>query len=59
LLATRGVEEAVNLILGPEPGRVDWIFLRGLTTVDAGRVDIGASDHPAYWAQVRLRSEIR
>ncbi|HSV13628.1 MAG TPA: endonuclease/exonuclease/phosphatase family protein [Tepidisphaeraceae bacterium] len=59
LLASKGVEEAIDAILGPEPGRVDWIFLRGLTALDAGRVDIGASDHPAYWAQVRLRSEIR
>jgi endonuclease/exonuclease/phosphatase family metal-dependent hydrolase len=59
LLATKGVEEAINAILGPEPGRVDWIFLRGFTTVDAGRVDIGASDHPAYWAQVKLRQENR
>jgi endonuclease/exonuclease/phosphatase family metal-dependent hydrolase len=55
LLATPGVEEAITTILGPEPGRVDWIFLRGIKTLDAGRVDIGASDHPAYWAQVQLK----
>ena len=56
LLATSGVEEAVGRVLDPVPGRVDWIFLRGLRTVDAGSVDLGASDHPAYWAEVRLRS---
>ncbi len=54
---TNGVQEAIGKILDPIPGRVDWIFLRGLTTVDAGMVDIKASDHPAYWAQVKLQSD--
>ncbi len=54
LLATAGVEEAIGRVLEPIPGRVDWIFLRGLRTVDAGSVDLHASDHPAYWAEVRL-----
>jgi endonuclease/exonuclease/phosphatase family metal-dependent hydrolase len=54
LLATGGVEEAINSFLGPpEKPRVDWIFLRGFQTVDAGIVDFGASDHPAYWAQIK------
>jgi endonuclease/exonuclease/phosphatase family metal-dependent hydrolase len=53
LLKTPGVEEAISQILDPIPGRVDWIFLRGLKTVNAGMVDIKASDHPAYWAAVR------
>jgi endonuclease/exonuclease/phosphatase family metal-dependent hydrolase len=53
LLKTPGVEEAVSQVLEPIPGRVDWIFLRGLKTVDAGMVDIKASDHPAYWAVVK------
>jgi len=57
LLHNPNVQEAVSTILGPDPkGRVDWIFLRGLTTEDAGSVDFGASDHPAYWAQVKLSS---
>jgi endonuclease/exonuclease/phosphatase family metal-dependent hydrolase len=57
LLATPGVEESISTFLAgtPTPGRVDWIFLRGLTTVDAGVVDTGASDHPAYWAEVKLK----
>jgi endonuclease/exonuclease/phosphatase family metal-dependent hydrolase len=55
LHGTAGVEEAVNAILGDQPHRIDWIFLRGLETVDAGIVNIGASDHPAYWAEVRPR----
>jgi len=55
LQKTPGVEEAIGKILEPIPHRVDWIFLRGLTTVDAGQVDIKASDHPAYWAEVALK----
>jgi len=56
LLDHPGVQEAISSFLGPTPpGRVDWIFVRGLKTVDAGIVDIGASDHPAYWAEVTLR----
>jgi endonuclease/exonuclease/phosphatase family metal-dependent hydrolase len=55
LLSTPSVEEAINSFLGPSDPRVDWIFLRGLKTIDAGIVDFGASDHPAYWAQVKLQ----
>jgi endonuclease/exonuclease/phosphatase family metal-dependent hydrolase len=55
LQTTPGVEEAIGKVLDPIGGRVDWIFLRGLTTVDAGQVDLKASDHPAYWASVRLK----
>ena len=54
LLATPGVEECYSRMpqLDPVHGRVDWIFVRGLHTVDAGSVDLKASDHPAYWAEV-------
>ena len=52
LLATPGVQEAVSSELEPIPGRVDWIFLRGLRAVDAAPVELHASDHPAYWAEV-------
>lgn len=54
LLRTPGVAEAVSAELEPVPGRVDWIFLRGLRPLDAGPADIQASDHPAYWAEVAL-----
>ena len=57
LQKTAGVQEAIGKILDPIPGRVDWIFLRGLTTIDAGKVDVKASDHPAYWAQVKLQMD--
>lgn len=56
LKGTEGVEESISTILGTEEKpRVDWIFIRGLKTLDAGSVDIGASDHPAFWAEVALK----
>jgi endonuclease/exonuclease/phosphatase family metal-dependent hydrolase len=55
LKATPGVEEAVDQIYDTIPGRVDWIFLRGLHTKDAAPVNLKASDHPAYWASVVLK----
>ena len=57
LQKTPGVEEAIGRILDKIPGRVDWIFLRGLTTDNAGQVDLKASDHPAYWASVRAKKQ--
>ena len=55
LKATPGVEEAVDTVMDKVPGRVDWIFLRGLKTQDASPVELHASDHPAYWASVYLK----
>lgn len=55
LKKTTGVEEAIDTQLDKIPGRVDWIFLRGLRTYNAGQVDLKASDHPAYWASVELK----
>ena len=52
---TPGVEEAIDQIFDKIPGRVDWIFLRGLHAIDAAPVDLKASDHPAYWAAVVLK----
>ncbi len=34
--------------------RIDWIIARGLEVIDAGVLDRGASDHPCYWAELRL-----
>lgn len=34
--------------------RIDWIVARGMEVVDAGVKDDGASDHPCYWAELRL-----
>ncbi len=36
------------------PRRIDWIFTRGLTAVDAGCVENEASDHPLVWAELKL-----
>jgi endonuclease/exonuclease/phosphatase family metal-dependent hydrolase len=51
LLQTPGVTDAV----GPkEPRRIDWIVVRGAKVMDAGSRDLGASDHPMYWAEISL-----
>ena len=36
-------------------GRIDWILVRGLTVLNAGLRDNGASDHPCAWAELQLR----
>lgn len=55
LLAVPGVEDPLRRRLGAEPaGRIDWILVRGLRTIDAGIVDHGASDHPLIWAELDL-----
>lgn len=53
LMSLPGVIDAVGHVLGPKDSeRIDWIFLRGLRSVDAGIVDNGSSDHPLIWAEV-------
>ncbi|MGD0516749.1 MAG: endonuclease/exonuclease/phosphatase family protein [Thermoguttaceae bacterium] len=48
-----GVIDAVGHVLGPkDPGRIDWIFVRGLKCVDAGIIENDASDHPLIWAEL-------
>lgn len=37
-----------------DPARIDWIVSRGAEVVAAGSVNNGASDHPCYWAELRL-----
>jgi endonuclease/exonuclease/phosphatase family metal-dependent hydrolase len=55
LLATTGVIDPVGVILGTAtPPRIDWIIARGLRPVDAGVREEGASDHPMFWAELRL-----
>ncbi|MHC4179003.1 MAG: endonuclease/exonuclease/phosphatase family protein, partial [Planctomycetota bacterium] len=55
LLEIPGVGDPVGEILGPDtPRRIDWIFTRGLRTIDAGLRDDGASDHPLIWAELEL-----
>ncbi len=53
LLAAPGVIDALRSLNGPDrPGRIDWIFLRGLHATAAGMTDNGASDHPMVWAEI-------
>jgi endonuclease/exonuclease/phosphatase (EEP) superfamily protein YafD len=55
LLNTTGVRDPVADALGDDaPPRIDWIFSRGLRTIDAGLIDTGASDHPCVWAELVL-----
>jgi endonuclease/exonuclease/phosphatase family metal-dependent hydrolase len=60
LLATPGVQEPVGERLaqtspGTDPAeRIDWLFTRGFSCVDAGIRDHGASDHPLVWAELQL-----
>jgi endonuclease/exonuclease/phosphatase family metal-dependent hydrolase len=55
LLAVPGVEDPIGRRLGGQiVGRIDWILVRGLRTIDAGIIDHGASDHPLVWAELGL-----
>jgi endonuclease/exonuclease/phosphatase family metal-dependent hydrolase len=55
LLATPGVVEPIGQRLGVREKRVDWIIARGVSVVDAGRVDDPSlSDHSFFWADLEL-----
>jgi endonuclease/exonuclease/phosphatase family metal-dependent hydrolase len=58
LLATPGVIDALDQPDIPR-ARIDWILVRGLQPVRAGRVDQGASDHPLFWAEVRFPKQVQ
>lgn len=50
-----GVVDAVGMHdSSASAGRIDWIFTRGLHSVDAGVEDHGASDHPLVWAELEV-----
>ena len=53
-----GVREPLAEIADASPGRIDYIFTRGLETRDAGTEDEGASDHPLVWAEVVVPAEV-
>ncbi|MFO1020594.1 MAG: hypothetical protein U0903_07855 [Planctomycetales bacterium] len=38
------------------PNRIDWILSRGISSVSAGLIDEGASDHPLVWAEFNVKS---
>ncbi len=54
LVDSPGVIDPVGQILGPKDSgdRIDWIFVRGLRSIDAGIVENDASDHPMVWAEL-------
>ncbi|HVX13290.1 MAG TPA: endonuclease/exonuclease/phosphatase family protein [Pirellulales bacterium] len=53
LLSRRDVGDPLHDALRDgTPRHIDWILTRGLTTIDAGMVDNGASDHPLVWAEL-------
>ena len=56
ILTAEGVGDPVGEVLGGKArGRVDYLLVRGLETVDAGLRWSEASDHPVAWAELRLR----
>jgi len=52
LLGSLGVTDAIAQVVDDPHPRIDWIITRGLRVRDAGVVDVGASDHPLYWAEI-------
>lgn len=53
LLDTSDVTDALARINNAD-NRIDWIITRGLECVDCGFVAPGASDHPHFWAELKL-----
>lgn len=55
LMSKPGVDSPLHDALGDEtPRTIDWIFTRGLVTLDAGLVQSPASDHQRVWARLEL-----
>jgi len=55
LMASCGAENALLTCRNDWPElRVDWILTRGLTVVNSGCEEHGASDHPLMWAELEL-----
>ncbi|MBX3414752.1 MAG: endonuclease/exonuclease/phosphatase family protein [Pirellulales bacterium] len=55
LMAKPGVESPLHVAQGEQaPRTIDWIFTRGLVTLDAGLEQSVASDHPRVWARLEL-----
>ena len=55
LLKEEGVIDALDAGGDGEPEpTIDWVLVRGLRVVSAGRRDQGASDHPLVWAELEV-----
>ncbi len=58
ILGQPGVVEPLAALGKQQPdAQIDWILVKGLTCLDAGFEDTGASDHPLIWAELTLRKE--
>lgn len=53
------VDGVVDMIDGVrhEP-HIDWILTKGFDVVDNGSHPVGPSDHPHYWAKIRLKDTL-
>jgi len=49
------VRDAIGEALGAadRPDRIDWILVRGFEVAGGGAVDVGPSDHPYYWVDLK------
>jgi endonuclease/exonuclease/phosphatase family metal-dependent hydrolase len=56
LLALPGVHDCIAESHADDRAhdRIDWILSVGFKTVGGGRLQNGASDHPIYWADVKI-----
>lgn len=55
LMAKPGVESPLHRAHGDQaPRTIDWIFTRGMVTLEAGLEESVASDHPRVWARLEL-----
>ena len=51
------IARRISRVLGDEaPRRIDWIITRGFEVIGGGVHPAGESDHPCYWAELRLAS---
>jgi endonuclease/exonuclease/phosphatase family metal-dependent hydrolase len=57
LIESPGVHDCIAETVGRKSGRVDWIFSRGLKTLDGQKVENGASDHALFWVDLELPPE--
>lgn len=56
LLDQGGAKDAIAVALREQTpeNRVDWIFTRGFDVVDGGMTEVGVSDHPYFWVDLKL-----
>lgn len=54
LLKTPGVRDPLDEKQPEGTGKhIDWILVRGMDVLDAGQRELGASDHPLVWAELK------